>query len=426
MAKDNIIRKISGMNDIIPDDNAPYYVRSKNWQYVYKLFTKQASDYGYEFIETPEVEKIELFKRTVGKSSDIVRKEMYVWEQGDEILALRPEGSAATCRAVLESNILNRKSMLKVWYKGGMFRRERPQQGRYRRHTQFGIEFFGVQGAVADAEVISFLYKFYQNCGLNDLEIHLNSVGCPTCRNAYKQLLVDRITPKLDDYCEDCKERLKINPMRILDCKVDSCRKASEGLPSILDHLCDDCKTHFEDLKHILDGMGISYVIDSNLVRGLDYYSKTAFEVLLKKAVGPIKTLSGGGRYDGLSELLGGDMIPAVGCGIGIERLLLAMERNGEIQDDSNRMEYYIAYTNVDFKEKAFNLMTTLRDKGHSALMDYKGIKMKKQLSQAQNLNVKYAIILADEEYANGCLLVKDMDNSTQVQISIDEFLSNI
>lgn len=430
MGKKNLnIKNIQGMNDIIPSENAPYFLQSKNWRYIDDLFKKNTDSYNYKYIETPEVEMLELFARSAGESSDIVSKEMYSWEQGKYNLCLRPEGSASVCRAVIQNKLMNRQNYLKIWYRLPMFRHERPQHGRYRRHIQYGIEFLGEESYLADAEVIKFLVDFYNQCGITDFKIHLNSVGDDNCRPQYREKIIEKVKPNLNEYCDDCKRRFETNPMRILDCKEKKCQELNQNIPPITENLCDDCKTHFEGVKESLDLLGIEYVLNPNLVRGLDYYTRTVFEVMLDKAEGPIGTLSGGGRYDKLYGSMGKLEIPAVGFGMGAERLLLIMEKQKEEPVPENKPFVFAAYYDIPQRKKAFKIISKLRSLGIPSEMELTKRKLKKQLSQADSLNAEYCIIIGEEEVENSIVSIKNLKTGEQFEVQeekVSDFIKDI
>jgi histidyl-tRNA synthetase len=306
-----------GTKDVLPDE-------VYKWHYVERAFADICERYGFREIRTPDFEHTELFKRGVGDTTDIVQKEMYTWEQAKRSLTLRPEGTSPVVRAFVEHKLYAEAQPSKYYYNIPCFRYEKPQSGRLRAFHQFGIEVFGTNNMMADAEVIALGHDFLQEMGITDIELRINSIGCPNCRSKYREVLKDFLRPKYDCLCDTCKSRFDRNPMRILDCKSPEDQELVKDAPKMLDHLCDECREAFEELKADLDAMGIPYVVDPGIVRGLDYYTKTAFE-FVTTAIGAQGTVCGGGRYDHLSEELGGPPIPGVGFGLGIERLLITM-----------------------------------------------------------------------------------------------------
>ena len=308
-----MIQKLKGTRDILPKEVV-------TWQYIEAKAKDLFERYGYNEIRTPIIESLDLFQRGVGETTDVVQKEMYNFEdKGGRKIALRPEGTAGVVRAYIEDGLSSEPSPLKLWYKMSMYRYENVQKGRQREFNQIGVELFGSDSYMADVEIIQMCTKFFEELNIKDIELNINSIGCPKCRNEYKEALKDFIRPNLDKYCDTCKTRFEKNPMRILDCKEETCKKLNQNAPRILDYLCEECKTHFENLKNMLNELGIEYKVDSNIVRGLDYYTKTVFE-FISKIDG--LTVLGGGRYDGLAEELDGPKTPAIGFATGMERLI--------------------------------------------------------------------------------------------------------
>lgn len=410
---------LSGMHDIVPDDDVPYFRQSRRWLPLLARFEGLVARYGFEYIEMPEVERTELFRRTSGETSDIVLKEMYTWDQNGRDVCLRPEGSAAVCRAVLSSGILGKTRPLKLWYRSPMFRHERPQLGRYRRHVQLGVETVGAAEAQADAEVITLLQSFYEASGVSGFTLHLNTVGDDTCRPAYASAIRAAAAGREHLWCENCQERFATNPLRILDCKVEKCRELNRSLPSIYDYLCEPCAEHFAEVKSQLDQVGVAYIQDPMLVRGLDYYTRTAFEVVLDEAVGPMGTLSGGGRYDGLYRLVGDVDVPAVGFGIGIERLLVALEHQHVAGTDYSRADVYVAVTEPALQEYCLAVATRLREQGYRTVFEFGVAKLSRQLSRAASSGARLCVILGTDEWARGEVRIKDLASRDEWDVAL-------
>ncbi len=408
-----MINIVKGTKDILPGE-------VYKWQFVEDRFRKAADSYGFKEIRTPLIEHTELFKRGIGDTTDVVNKEMYTFEIADRSLSLKPEGTASVVRSYIESKLYADIVPAKYYYITSCYRYEKMQKGRQREFHQFGIELFGSPKMSADAEVISFADQYLRGLGINDLELRINSIGCPKCRAEYRKALQDFFRPKLDELCETCRERFEKNPMRILDCKNPKCKELGEGAPSILDHLCDECRNDFEELKKDLDALGIEYIVDPGIVRGLDYYTKTAFEFVTDR-LGAQGTVCGGGRYDGLVAQLGGPETPGVGFGLGIERLLLLMEEEGiEIPRPEN-CDLFIAAMGEAAKLKALSLAKELRSKGFDVIIDVCERGLKAQLKYADRLGAKYCAVIGDNELAKGVAALRDMEKSAQVDVPLDE-----
>jgi len=407
---------IQGMHDVLPVTSVPAFRRSWNWERLYESFSNLARRYGFCFIDTPEVERLSLFVRSAGSTSDIATKEMYSWYQGGRELCLRPEGSAAVARALLESG-LTRTEAVRVWYRMPMFRHERPQFGRYRRHVQQGAEIVGVESASADVEIMRLLCDYYQATGLRGFSVRLNSIGDDACRGSYLQRLTARLMETADEYCADCRHRVATNPLRVFDCKMQADRDRSRSLPRVVDHLCDACVTHFEQVQAGLKTVGVPYVLDPYLVRGIDYYTRTTFEVVLDEPIEQMVTLTGGGRYDGLYEILGGVSVPAVGFGAGMERLLLALEHQGALSDRPPAPAVVIAVVDAALQPEVLPLATRLRDEGISTTFEHVPRRIGKQLAAASETGARYAVILAPEEWASGDVLLKDLGANQQSRV---------
>ncbi|MBQ3924051.1 MAG: histidine--tRNA ligase [Firmicutes bacterium] len=390
------------------------------WHFVEDAFRNMCRRYGFKEIRTPEFEHTELFKRGVGDTTDIVQKEMYTWEQAKRSLTLRPEGTAPVVRAMVENKLYADVQPGKYYYDISCFRYEKPQAGRLRAFHQFGVEVFGTNDMMADAEIIALGADFLDEMGIKDVKLHINSIGCPKCREEYKKVLKEFLAPKYDGLCDTCKDRYERNPIRILDCKSPEDQKAVEGAPRMIDYLCDECRGAFEDLQADLDALGIEYEVDPGIVRGLDYYTKTAFEFISTK-LGAQNTVCGGGRYDHLSETLGGPPIPGVGFGLGIERLLITMEESGIEIPEPEGADAFIAFIGDAGKKKGLGLMRQLRKEGLHIEMDDMARNMKGQFKLADRLGSKYTIVIGDDEIANGKAVVKTMATSEQQEVPFEE-----
>lgn len=390
------------------------------WHFVEDAFRDMCRRYGFKEIRTPVFEHTELFKRGVGDTTDIVQKEMYTWEQAKRSLTLRPEGTAPVVRAMVENKLYADIQPGKYFYDISCFRYEKPQAGRLRAFHQFGVEVFGTNDMMADAEIIALGADFLDEMGIKDVKLHINSIGCPKCREEYKKVLKEFLAPKYDGLCDTCKDRYERNPIRILDCKSPEDQKAVEGAPRMIDYLCDECRGAFEDLQADLDALGIEYEVDPGIVRGLDYYTKTAFEFISTK-LGAQNTVCGGGRYDHLSETLGGPPIPGVGFGLGIERLLITMEESGIEIPEPEGADAFIAFIGDAGKKKGLGLMRQLRKEGLHIEMDDMARNMKGQFKLADRLGSKYTIVIGDDEIANGKAVVKTMATSEQQEVPFEE-----
>lgn len=404
-----MISIVKGTKDVLP-------MESYKWQYLEDAFKNTALKYGFKEIRTPIIEHTDLFKRGIGDTTDVVNKEMYTFEIADRSLSLKPEGTAGVVRSFIENKIYADIVPAKLYYTTPCYRYEKMQKGRQREFHQFGIELFGSEKMSADIEVIEFANDFLSSLGINDLELHINSIGCPECRAAYRKALQDFLRPKYDGLCETCKTRFEKNPMRILDCKSPECQKLSEGAPSILEYLCDDCKNDFVQLQKGLDALGIKYVVDSGIVRGLDYYTKTAFEFITDK-LGAQGTVCGGGRYDNLVGQLDGPSTPAVGFGLGIERLLLLLEAENIEIPKPKSCDVFIASIGDNARLESYKLASLLRKNNLFVVTDVCERGLKAQLKYADRLNARYCIVIGDDEVAKGVITLRDMLNSTQEEV---------
>jgi histidyl-tRNA synthetase len=370
--------------------------------------------YNYKEIRTPIFEHTELFQRGVGETTDIVEKEMYTFkDRGERSITLRPEGTAAVVRSYIEHKLYAEQQPTKLYYLGPMFRYDRPQAGRYRQFHQFGVEAIGSAGPAIDAEVIALAVNVLGDLGLTDLQIYINSVGCPQCRPVYREVLQAFLRDKVADLCSDCMSRYERNPMRILDCKNEGCGQLTSGAPTVADCLCGECEAHFAGLKTLLDTLDISYTVNPRLVRGLDYYTKTAFEIQYPP-LGAQSAVCGGGRYDGLIEQCGGDPSPGIGFGLGIERVLLALEKQQLCSQIVKPVDVYLAAMGEAAGRACFGLLSKLRAAGLSAEMDYTGRSLKAQMKYAAKLPARFTAIVGDDELAEGVVMLRDMETGQQ------------
>lgn len=408
------MQALKGTHDILPEE-------VYKWDYMEGVIRDVCARYGYKEIRTPIIEATELFQRGIGDTTDVVTKEMYTFtDRGNRSVTLRPENTASAVRAYLEHKMYGDQQVHKMFYIGSMFRYDRPQAGRYREFHQFGLEVLGASSPLADAEVIAMACEIFHRLGLKDLDLHLNSIGDKNCRPAYRQKLIEFFEGKKDQLCDDCRERLYKNPLRILDCKEEGCKKASIGAPEITDYLCDDCHKKFEAVKHYLDGLGISYTVDPRLVRGLDYYTNTAFEIQYPP-LGAQSAVCGGGRYDGLVEEIGGPSTPGIGFAIGLERLLLALEMQNLIPAPKAQKRVYIAALGEDAVAEGFKIQEELRGLGVLTDMDLQGRSLKGQMKQAGKLDSQFTVIIGSNELEKGVAAVKNMADGTQKDIPFAE-----
>ena len=390
-----------GTKDVLPSD-------SYKWQYVEDVARDVAKRFHLKEIRTPVFEHTELFLRGVGDTTDIVTKEMYTFkDKGDRSITLKPEGTAGAARSFIENGMKNGVLPVKMYYITPAFRYERPQAGRLREFHQFGVEIFGAKGAETDAEAIVTADTLLKSLSLN-VKLYINSIGCPTCRAAYNKALKEFFAPHLEELCYDCKTRFEKNPLRLLDCKEENCKKINVAAPSILDYLCDDCFAHFEQLKTYLSLAGVEYEIDPRIVRGLDYYTRTVFE-FVSTSIGAQGTVCAGGRYDGLIEELGGDSVPAVGFAAGLERLLIVMEQTGVTIPETSAPTVYLAGMDDACRKKAFELACALRKAGVSSEVDHLERSIKAQFKYADKIGAKYVVVIGGNELESGVANVKSM-----------------
>ena len=414
-----MIQKPKGTQDV-------YGNYGKNLLYIEQLLQTLMEKYNYEYFRTPIFESSELFHRGVGETTDIVSKETYDFQdRGNRNITLRPEGTAGIVRSFIENKMYSRADLpVKAWYFGSMYRYERPQSGRYREFNQFGIEVFGTNDPMMDAEVISIIVNFYKLLGLKGIKVNINSLGDKTSRDNYHQSLIEYFKPHINDMCEDCQKRFEKNPLRILDCKVDHNLDIMKNAPKMTDYLTIESKEHFEKVKQYLDALNIDYVVNPNLVRGLDYYTKTVFEIEADiKGFGNQNVLCGGGRYDNLVSNLGGPVTPGVGVAIGIERLMQALELEEINLADENSIDTYIIPFSDNEKEYSLNLIQEIRMNGFKADMDYLNRNLKSNFKQADRLNTKFIIIIGEEEIKNNLLTIKNNQTKEEYKIKREEII---
>ena len=414
-----MMQALRGTQDILPAD-------AYKWNYMEGVIRDLCRKYGYGEIRTPIFEATELFQRGIGDTTDVVTKEMYTFtDRGGRSCTLRPENTASAVRAYLEHKLYGDQQVHKLFYIGSMFRYDRPQAGRYREFHQFGVEVLGADSPAADAEAISLAYTLFQKLGLKDLVLHINSIGCPKCRPVYRQTLIDYFRASDEPLCEDCRERLEKNPLRVLDCKEDSQKESVKHAPEITYYLCDECREKYEALKKYLTALGIPYEEDPRLVRGLDYYTNTAFEIQYTP-LGAQSAICGGGRYDGLVEEIGGPHTPSVGFAVGLERLLLALEMQHLIPEPVQTGHVYIAALGKDAVAAGMKIQQELRAKGIPTDMDLQGKSLKGQMKQAGKSGAGVTVIIGEDELAKGEAVVKNMDAGTQENISFETVSSYI
>jgi histidyl-tRNA synthetase len=408
-----------GTKDILPSE-------IKIWQYIEATAKRVFELYNYAEIRTPIFEQTELFTRSIGNTTDIVSKEMYDFiDKGGRAITLRPEETAPVVRAVIENNLLGQNELVKLYYIGPMFRYERPQAGRFRQFHQAGVEVFGSGDPLMDVEVIDLGLNYLKEIGVTDLEVDISSVGCPKCREAIKKELKDYFKSKLSSLCENCQKRFETNALRILDCKEEKCQSAIKNAPSSIDSLCEYCRSQFDSVVQYLKKFEIKYNISKRLVRGLDYYTGTTFEIV-SKALGAQNAICGGGRYDNLVEELGGRSTPAVGFAIGLDRLIMILEERKIKASEEQRLKVYIATMGDAAKQKGFEVLKNLRNMGVKCDMDYQGKGLNSQLKTADKLGAQFTIIIGDDELKNGLAVVKSMDNKTQESVEFKKILEKI
>ncbi len=418
-----MIQKPKGTYDILGSESGEIL-------YLKKLIESLMDKYNYKYYKTPTFEASELFHRSVGETTDIVNKETYDFkDRGNRDMTLRPEGTAGIVRCFIENKLYALGKPLKAWYLGSMFRYERPQAGRNREFMQFGVEAFGASDPMMDAEVISIIVNLFKLLGLKGIKVNINSLGDKESRENYRQALLDYFKPYLNTLCDDCKNRYEKNPLRILDCKIDSKKEFMKNAPKLTDYLNEDSKKHFELVQKYLDSMDIDYVVNPNIVRGLDYYTHTVFEVEADiKDFGSQNVLGAGGRYNHLVETMGGPATPGVGFAIGIERLLLALKAEGINISEQKSLDVYAFSTGTDEKPYLINLVNILRMNGFNVEADYMNRNMKNNFKQADKLKAKYIIIIGSNEVENNIVTIKDNNNQDEFKVkkeNIIEFLDS-
>jgi histidyl-tRNA synthetase len=410
------ITAIRGFKDILPEDALRF------WE-VESIARQVFNSFGFREIRIPIMEKTELFKRSIGETTDIVEKEMYTFADRDnEFLTLRPEATASVIRAYIEHNMAAAEQTTKLFTIGPMFRRERPQKGRFRQFNQIDVELFGEDRPQSDAEVIFMLMHFLTSVGLKDLQLEINSLGCNACRPVFSKAIIEFLKGREKNLCADCQRRINTNPLRVFDCKVETCASIIADAPGILDFLCPDCENHFSQVQSLLNDLDTPFIINSRMVRGLDYYTKTAFEVKTN-ALGAQNAVAGGGRYNGLVSFLGGPEVPGIGFAVGFERLIACLPEEGK---NKFKTELFIAALGAKAQKFAFSLTNELRREGFSAEMDYTDKSLKSQLKRADKLNSSFALIMGDKEIDEKQVLLRNMQTKDQQTIPLDGLLKSI
>ena len=410
------IKAIKGTKDTLPSE-------SYKLQYIEQAALDTAKAYGFHEMRTPVFEYTELFDRSVGETTDVVQKEMYTFnDKGDRSITLRPEGTAGAVRAFLEHGLFNEPLPQKVCYLTSCYRYEKPQAGRLREFHQFGIECFGAASALADAEIIALANSYFNFIGIEKLAVEINSIGCPECRKKYSQALKEYFEARKAELCETCLSRLDRNPMRILDCKSPVCSEIAAGAPVVLDYICDNCREHFEKLQKYLDALNIKYVVNPQIVRGLDYYTRTVFEFVSQDEKTKGLVLGGGGRYDGLIEELGGASLPACGFAMGLERLLIYMEESGVPFPEAPKCNLSIVTAGENAVMKALEISSDLRNQGYCVNIDTVGRSIKAQMKYANKINSEFTVVIGDNELEDGSAKLKCMADGTETVVSLDAF----
>ncbi|MDQ1284575.1 MAG: histidyl-tRNA synthetase [Patescibacteria group bacterium] len=415
-----ILQTLRGMKDILPSDQ-PY------WDQVRRVTERLARDYGFFRMDTPIVEYANLFTRTIGEGTDIVEKEMYAFTtRGGDKVALRPELTAGNCRSYIQNGMSVFPKPVKIFSTGPVYRYDRPQEGRYREHYQANFDAYGEIDPILDAQVIQVAYRLIQNLGIKSVQIQVNSIGCPVCRKDYRNLLVNYLESKKAKLCQDCKRRSTVNPLRVLDCKEDKCSQVSASAPQSINHLCDECRTHFKVFLEYLDELDLPYIINPRLVRGLDYYTKTVFEIWSGAEDGKKHSLGGGGRYDGLIKSMGGEDTPAIGFAVGVERLILEMKRVQAKPYKAPRPRVFMAQLGNLAKRKSLKLFSELEKNGILVAESFGRGSLKSQLKVANKLGVDLTLILGQKETLDGTAIVKNMATGVQETVSVDKLVELI
>lgn len=413
-----ITKRVYGAEDVLPKD-------SYKWQLIEDIMRSEAAAYGFKEIRTPVFEHTELFQRGVGDTTDVVQKEMYTFNtKGGTSLSLRPEGTSGAARAVLEHAVYNDGLPIKTYYFDSCYRYEKKQANRYREFHQFGVELYGASSPAADAEIISLATTLFDRLGVTDLQLELNSIGCPVCRAEYHKALKKYFESYKDKLCDTCLSRLEKNPMRILDCKSPVCSEIAKDAPVVLDYLCNDCKNHFQQVKAYLDAAEIPYIVNPKIVRGLDYYTKTVFEFVTTR-LGSQGTVCGGGRYDGLIEELGGQHTPSLGFGLGMERLLALMEEQGIEIPLPPSCDIYIAGLGEEAQKKAFTLVKEVRETSLIAECDIVGRSLRAQMKYADKIGAKFSMVIGENEINENKAILKNMETGKKTEVPLDEQFIN-
>ncbi len=416
-----MIKAPRGTHDILPSE-------TYRWHAVEEQIKKICKEFGYKEIRTPMFESTELFERGVGDTTDVVQKEMYTFlDKGGRSITLKPEGTSPIVRSFVENSVYAAPQPTKLYYLYPCFRYEKPQAGRLREFHQFGIEVFGSHTPSIDAEVISLAMELLGRLGVTGIELNINSIGCPVCRKEYNEKLKDFFRPHLGELCETCRERFEKNPLRILDCKCDNCKEIAKNAPMLIDHICDDCSKHFESLKKYLEIMKIPYNVDATIVRGLDYYTKTVFEIISHNE-GSEGTICGGGRYDGLVSEIGGPEMPGVGFGMGLERLLLVLESIKKLPENDENPDIFIANIGDGADVFVQKLIYDLRCEGIAAERDYLARSVKAQMKYANKLQAKFSAVIGDDDISANCTNVKNMTTGESQEVKFSdmaEYLKN-
>ena len=410
------IKAVRGFKDILPTETG-------KWQFIEKTAREVFETFGFSEIKIPILEKTELFSRTIGEATDIVEKEMYTFrDRSGDSLTLRPEATASMARAYLEHNLYTRDPVAKLYFIGPMFRHERPQKGRYRQFYQIDVEIFGVAHPMADAEVMVMLMEFFKRISLENVELQINTLGCEDCRPRYREELTQFLAKNVSELCADCKRRLETNPLRILDCKVETCREVISGAPLVIDFICHQCANHFERVQACLEIADTPFVINPGMVRGLDYYTRTVFEAVNER-LGEQKAVTAGGRYDHLMRDIGGPDIPGIGFAMGIERIALLVQRGKETTPFP---DLFIAALGERAQLKAFELANKLHLEGIRAEIDYEGRSLKAQMRRADKLAARYVLIIGENEIETGKAVLRDMAKKDQGEIGLEEAVAEM
>jgi histidyl-tRNA synthetase len=415
-----VLQTLRGMKDILPEDQS-------YWEQVRRVSERLARDYGFSRLDTPIVEFANLFTRTIGEGTDIVEKEMYTFTtRGNDKVALRPELTAGNCRSYIQHGMNVLPKPVKIFSVGPVYRYDRPQKGRYREHYQANFDAFGEQDPILDAQMIQVAHRLVQCLGIKTVQMQINSIGCQVCRKDYKELLLNYLESKKTKLCQDCKRRIETNPLRILDCKEDKCAQVAALAPQSVDHLCDDCRGHFKTLLEYLDELDLPYIINPQLVRGLDYYTKTVFEIWSSAEEGKMLSLGGGGRYDKLIKMMGGEDTPAIGFGIGLERIITEMKRVQAKPYKPLRPKVFLAQLGNLAKKKSLKLFAELEKNGILMAESFGRGSLRSQLNVANKLGVELTLILEQKEAMDRTVIVKNMKTGAQETVSMDKLVDII